>query len=239
MPYRRLPNTDTARLKAMSVAISKSMHVHPDELAFSYKTLQKAKYFISTYKQSLEHKKIGYSDKSEKGSEYHNAQRKARLYVSHFIQVVNFCIAREEFNADIREFYGLEKLGRKLPPLDTDEDIIKWGRKVIDGEDKRTMQGGTPILNPRIALVKISYDKFLMAQRNHTMLVTKNHRAVDYVNELRDEANQIILEIWNEVEDKYKDLPAAERRAKAEEYGLKYVFRKGELKEDNTQEYGE
>ncbi|HPY83239.1 MAG TPA: hypothetical protein PLU45_07770, partial [Bacteroidales bacterium] len=82
---------------------------------------------------------------------------------------------------------------------------------------------------PRIALVKITYEKFLEAQRNHAILQSKNSRTTDYINELREKANEIILSIWNQVEDHFKDLPAEEKRKQAEQYGLKYVFRKGEL----------
>jgi len=36
--------------------------------------------------------------------------------------------------------------------------------------------------------------------------------------------------LWNEIEASFASLPEEERRAKAEKYGLVYVFRKNELK---------
>ncbi|MFO8021489.1 MAG: hypothetical protein R6U65_03405, partial [Perlabentimonas sp.] len=50
------------------------------------------------------------------------------------------------------------------------------------------------------------------------------------LEELRKEANQIILNIWNEVEDTFKDKPDHERRENSQEYGVVYVYRKNELK---------
>ena len=47
--------------------------------------------------------------------------------------------------------------------------------------------------------------------------------------DLRPVADDIILRIWNEVEDSFKDLPDNLRREKASEYGLVYIFRKNEL----------
>ena len=38
-----------------------------------------------------------------------------------------------------------------------------------------------------------------------------------------------ILNVWNEVEDSYKDIPEDLKRKKAQEYGLAYVYRKNEL----------
>jgi hypothetical protein len=128
-------------------------------------------------------------------------------------------------------FYGLEKYPRKVPSLQTDKDIIIWGEKIIKGEDQRVMKGETPILNPRIALVKIHYQKFLESQRNHAILSNKDERASEYIEELRREAHEIIVHIWDEVEQNFSDVnPPEERRKLAEEYGIKYVFRKGELK---------
>ncbi|MEA1898046.1 MAG: hypothetical protein U9N53_10350, partial [Bacteroidota bacterium] len=57
----------------------------------------------------------------------------------------------------------------------------------------------------------------------------KNKLLLDKLANLRNEANQIILQIWNEVEDSYKDLPEDMKREKAIQYGLAYVYRKNEL----------
>ena len=45
----------------------------------------------------------------------------------------------------------------------------------------------------------------------------------------REEVDQLIQQIWNEVEATYNDLPEEIRREKASDYGLIYVFRKSEL----------
>ena len=45
------------------------------------------------------------------------------------------------------------------------------------------------------------------------------------VAELRKEADEIILDIWNEVEESFSALPDDFKREKASEYGLIYVYR--------------
>ena len=52
---------------------------------------------------------------------------------------------------------------------------------------------------------------------------------------MRKEADGIVLNIWNEVEKTFSDLPDEEKRYRAQEYGLSYVFRKSELKESSNQ----
>ena len=89
MPYRRLPNTDAARIKAMTNAINKSMSIHPDDLAYSFKIMQKTKFFLPTFKTGINHQRADYSQTIEKGSNFSYLQKRARLYISHFIQVLN------------------------------------------------------------------------------------------------------------------------------------------------------
>jgi hypothetical protein len=47
---------------------------------------------------------------------------------------------------------------------------------------------------------------------------------------MRKEADDIILQIWNEVEEKHDILPEDIRKKESEEYGLVYFYRKNELK---------
>jgi hypothetical protein len=39
MPYRRLPNTDSARLRAMKIALEKGKELPPYKMAYSSKTV--------------------------------------------------------------------------------------------------------------------------------------------------------------------------------------------------------
>lgn len=228
MPYRRLPNTDSARMRALETAYNKSMVVAPVKLAYSPKTYQALKYFLPTFKQVLSLQRQAFQNQISKSGLFTEYQRKAKLYISHFIQVLNLAIIREEISESARVFYGLQDFEKKLPPLSCDQEILAWGEKIIEGENRRMMQGGTPIFNPRIALVKIHYDHYKEAQRNQVFLKNNNNRALEKIAELRPEADKIILDIWNEVEATFENMPAEERRRKAQEYGLSYVFRKTE-----------
>jgi hypothetical protein len=50
------------------------------------------------------------------------------------------------------------------------------------------------------------------------------------VAELREQADQLIQEMWNEVEDSHAHLSDDEKREKASEYGIVYVYRASEQK---------
>lgn len=229
MPYRRLPNTDAARLRALETAMNKSMKLLPAELAISSKTLQRLRFFLPSYKQNIQYQKETLSNQVQKNTVFLDLQKKTRQFISHFVQVLNMAISRDEFPESVRKYYHLEEYGKKVPPLHADVEIIDWGKKIIEGEMKRIAEGGTPIANPRIALVRVKYEQFLDSQKKIHFLKTNTNRAMDKVSELRKEADDIILNIWNEVEEHYKDLDSEERRVKGKDYGLVYVFRKNEL----------
>lgn len=229
MPYRRLPNTDASRLKAMEDAINRSMKVLPSELAFSQKSHQRLRYFLPSFRQALDLLKDIQKNQVERNKEFYELQKNAKTYISHFMQVLNLSIQRGEISEEARKFYDLEYNSRKLPSLNTEQELIEWGKNLIDGEAMRMTRGGAPIMNPRIALVKVKYEQFLEASRNQKFIQKSYNRAHDKIVELRPEADSIILDIWNEVEANYEDLPTDEKRSKSAEYGVHYVLRPSEF----------
>jgi hypothetical protein len=46
---------------------------------------------------------------------------------------------------------------------------------------------------------------------------------------IRTTADDIILQVWNEVEEHYSELNDDDRRESASKYGIHYVFRKNEV----------
>jgi len=229
MPYRRLPNTDLARIRALRSAQDMGEILSSSELGFSFILLRKLHDFLPHFELAIKNHRQAVSEQSVRSKEYNERQKKARLYVSHFIQVLNFTIAREELKSEVREFYGLNVGSQSIPSLVKDIDLIEWGKKLIEGERLRVSAGGNPIYSPSIALVRVNCDKFKDAYNHQKTLQSNTQRFSEQVAERRHEADQIILDIWNEVESHYKDMPEDERREMCSRYGLVYVWRKSEL----------
>ena len=229
MPYRRLPNTDAARLRALKIAFEKGKELPPFKLAFSQITLQKVQSFLSQFEKAMQESRQAYAKQVEKSKDYAAVVKKARIYISHFIQVINMAIIRGDLPSSERKYYGLQDYSGKLPIFNTEADLIKWGEKLIHGETIRSMEARAPITNPTIAVVKVRYEKFLEAYKFQKMLQKNYHRTQERLEELRELANSIIVDIWNEVEETYKDEPDEKRREWAKQYGIIYVFRKNEL----------
>ncbi len=234
MPYRRLPNTDSARLKSLKSAHFKGKDLPPFKLAFSPNSNMKIKSVLPLFENAIYEHKNSLNIQAEKNKEYQNRLKKVRLYISHFIQVVNMAISRYELMQDCRADFGLNEDAKRVPHLNSEEEIIEWGQKLIEGERNRRMRGLNPVTNPTIAVLKVHYDKFLEYYNYQKSLKMRSQRAQEQLNVMRAQVDLVIQQVWNEVEGTYGDLPEEMRRDKASDYGLVYVFRKNELNNSNV-----
>ena len=150
------------------------------------------------------------------------------MYISHFIQVLNLAVIRGEIKKEQKALYKLDQQNHILPDLSTEEDLLIWGKNIIEGEQERTRLGGFPIYNPSINKVKVYYDIFQENSINQKMHRKTTNRVYENLEVLRKQADAIILDIWNQVEEYYKDkLPYARLRS-CQDYGVIYYYRTGE-----------
>lgn len=212
----------------MKTALDKAKTLSPLQVPYSQAAFQKLRYFLPDFEQAIIYQKEALANQVRNNKAYTNLVKKAKLYISHFIQVLNFAIARGEISPNVREFYGFEENDKKVPSLTTEAELINWGEKIIKGEAQRLMQRGNPLTNPTIAVVKVNYEKFLSANRSQKIFQATNTRMTEKVASLRSQADEIILNIWNDAEATYIELPDEERREKTSEYGVIYVYRKTE-----------
>lgn len=237
MPYRRIPNTDQARLRSLMTAMEKGELYDMYDLAFTQKTFVEIKSFMPIFEKSLLEYKQAHDIQVNSSNRYQEKVRKARLYVSHFIQVLNLSVIRGEVKAENQELYGLRADSRNVPDLGTESALLRWGDRTIDGERQRIGLGGTAIYTPSIANVKVHFDIFKDAYNKQKVLQNNTARYLDNIAGLRTKADEIILQVWNEVEKHFAEGDDMERRLmKCREYGLIYYYRKGERKPEDVKQ---
>lgn len=235
MPYRRLPNTDQARIRALKAVVAKGDTYNVYDLAVSLKSLSEARNFLVKFEAAQKYYAQCYERQSKAAPKHQSNVKMARLFVSHFIQVLNMSVIRSEIRATHKDFYGLDVKNHTVPDLSAETALVEWGKKVIEGEHKRLSQGGIPIYNPTIAKVKVHYDIFLESYEKQKNLQSLTARSLDMLASMRKDADALILDIWNQVEKKYADvLPNEKRLDLCRSYGLIYYYRTSE-KRDNKQ----
>ncbi|MCR5050581.1 MAG: hypothetical protein K6A36_05805 [Paludibacteraceae bacterium] len=230
MPYRRLPNTDLARLHALHEAARRAQEADFNEQVLPYKMLSEIQRFLVPFENAVMQSKDNYETKVNANKQYRHVVQNARMYISHFIQVLNLAVIRGEIKKEQKLLYGLDPHNHIVPDLASEENLLEWGKKIIEGEQKRMANGGFPIYNPAINKVKVHYDIFCEHQRQHVFHVQNTERVHGDLEPLRAKADAIIVEVWNQVEKYYSNLLPYAKMLKCQMYGVIYYYRKGEKK---------
>ncbi|MCM1034374.1 MAG: hypothetical protein NC038_01980 [Paludibacter sp.] len=230
MPYRRLPNTDQARLYALRKAVERANQADFTEQVIAYKTRNEAQRILLLFENKVQQYRQSYQTKVSANKQYRHIVQNARMYISHFIQVFNLAVIRGDIKKDLKEMYHLDPNNHVVPDLSSEEDLLRWGQYIIEGETKRVKQGGFPIYNPTISKVQVHYDIFKERQVTQTMHKKTANRSYEEIEELRKQADGIILEVWNQVEQYYQSYLPYEKLCACQNYGLVYYYRTGEKK---------
>ncbi len=226
MPYRRLPNTDAARLRALILALKKGKQISPTNLAYKYNYFHKLEILIPKFDEAVKDSDIKLKEQAKISEQYREAKRKARLYVSHFVQVLNMCISRDEMPEKTRTLYKLPIEGTKVPSINKDEDLLQLSKDIMEGEAKRTQKGETQIFNPRMSFVKIHVEKFAVVMHEYKKTQNDYQNAQIQVQRLRPDVDDLILKIWNQVELHFEQLDDEQRIKKLGDYGIVFFERK-------------
>jgi hypothetical protein len=228
MPYRRLPNTDQARIRALQAALEQCNQTSVTDLAFSIKTKNEVSSFLPVFEGARQEYIMCLEKQVTTSKKYQTQIKTVRLYISHFIQVLNFSVIRNEIKKESKRLYGLDPANFSVPDLSTESALIIWGELIINGEQERLKLGGTPIYNPAIAKVRVHYDIFKDAGISQKIFQKSTNRYLEQLAALRKNADELILDLWNQVEESFKSHPEEVRRSLCQTYGLRYYYRKNE-----------
>lgn len=238
MPYRRLPNTDLSRIAAMKRITDMGNVKHNDVQILNFRTVHEVSLVLSKFQKAQREYQQCYDTFIKINKTFKTETQNARMYISHFIQVMNLSIQRGELKKSIKTGYGLDPDSNAVPDLTNEQNISDWGEKIIRGEEARILKGGMPVYNPTIAKVKVHYDIFKDHLFNIRILRDNVARTLDEITKMRPEVDDIILDIWNQIEQTYDDLPFDLKIEKCKAFGLIYYFRnteKAKLKADKMQ----
>ena len=230
MPYRRLPNTDKARVRSLEMAINRMRNndyytpvLSTELFSKAEKKLQQFREAVDRYTESLE-TQVNYS----KSESYQTRLKNAKMYVSHFLTVFNMCVKRGEMKAKDREYYSFTEDSGELPDMSSDIAVIRCCENTIKGEKLRISKGGIPIYNPTIAKVAVHYDLFKELYDKQCELRQLTDEALLVVSLMRPQVDEVILDVWNSIENYFPDLTGEKKMKMCRDYGLIYYYRTGE-----------
>jgi hypothetical protein len=197
--------------------------ISPELFNRADKKLQQFKDAVDRYVKSLE-TQVNYS----KSDAYQARLKNAKMYVSHFLTVFNMCVKRGEMKSSDRAFYAIEVNSGELPDMSSDIAVIRCCENTIKGERLRMEKGGVPIYNPTIAKVAVHYDLFRELYDKQCELRQLTDEALLVVSLMRPQIDEVILDVWNSIEDYFSDLTGEKKLKACREYGLIYYYRTSE-----------
>ena len=228
MPYRRLPKTDAARLKALKTLLENNEVYTVRNRFISWQTLNRARPAYDRLLTATQQYKLTLATQVRNNAKIDRLLHNATMYVSHFIQVLLMSVERGEIKRKSLSLYHLPQDATALPNLKTADGVMEWGRNIIEGEKARLKNGGRPIYNPTIGMVSTHYDIFYDIYTQQKRLQERTAKALADIQQLRPEADEVLLDLWNQIEAHFRNEPPERRFNLCRQYGVVYYYRRHE-----------
>jgi hypothetical protein len=224
---KKLPETDEERIIAIQSALNQ------EELNEYGILSQEEIQNLDTFLISFEGAKFVYNqaieDENKAKAQYIEFFKNAQLYISHFIQVLQFTAIRNEIKAENLALYGFKE-GREmvLPGLSTEETVMLWGENIIRGEMERISRGGVPLYNPAIAKVKVHYELFKETTQSLKIYKQNVLRLHNSLHDMQKKADDWLIDIWTRLEERIQSLSPEEQSTLFKVYKIQSLHRRGE-----------
>lgn len=228
MPYRRLPKTDATRLKALTAVLDNKDIYTVRNRVVDWSVLNRCRPAYDKLFTALEQYKIRLTAQKRVSKKLCILQHNATMYVSHFIQVLYLAIERGEIKRELKPLYGIDENETSVPPLKNAEQLISVGKQIVEGEKNRIKRGGLPIYNPTIGKVATHLGIFAEAYKEQQIKMEMTDKALANIQALRADTDEIILDLWNQIEAYYASLPPEERFNSCRKLGIIYYYRRHE-----------
>lgn len=228
MPYRRLPKTDAARLKALKTLLENNDVYTARNRFLDWKTLNRAQPAYDRLLTAYGQYRVNHQAQTRHAGKVERLQRNAAMYVSHFVQVLLLSVERGETKRSLLSGYGMDVDATTVPNIKTPDRLLEWGRKIVEGEKARIKQGGRPIYNPSIGMVSTHLDIYREALEQQRLLQQRTQRSSADLQAVRPEVDEILLELWNQIEKHFENEPPEVRFAECRKLGVVYYYRRHE-----------
>ncbi|MBX2958318.1 MAG: hypothetical protein KF732_00030 [Flavobacteriales bacterium] len=220
MGYRRLPTTDKARYLALE---RMSNIIGSDDLGVLLNKEKELMILLDEFGNLLEKRERLAEQKKHTNRIKSILTTKLRLYVSHYLQVLNFSIDRGEMDKMVRKLYGLQVNMGNIPELSNIEHLMTWVEKIINGEEKRVLTDKMPISHPNVKKIEGQKEQLIVQQQE--LLTIENEIKINKqkIVDTRFLVDQFIKQAWNDIEAKFSNETNAVKQQKAARYGVVYV----------------
>ncbi|MBN1187562.1 MAG: hypothetical protein JXB49_35130 [Bacteroidales bacterium] len=230
MPLLEIPRTDDARITFLQrVLIAAEKHKESGYQYLSNETIERIFQFLPSYEAmltGLNLHRMSYENKKQLGN---NGIPKLEAYILDLWEVLKRRVIRNNEPAEVLTYYQLP-LNGTIPKIEYPEEWIEIAYKIILGDTAAQNKGYPAMINPSVK----ELHKILMYAEKKMDIPENNfssQNTPDHIENLRHEANELIMDIIHELRFNLRRKDANEIRQIMSVYGASFSFLKGEKTE--------
>jgi len=230
MIEKKMPETDEERLEILQAIIYREDVARESDKLLNEYELQSLRNFVASYEASVQFILQAKEDEKKALELYRQNMNNAKLYVSHFIQVLLMTVQRGEIKQENLSLYGFDGFAavNKAPDVSTRDSLLKWGENIIKGEAERIGKGGFPLYNPAIAKVKVHFELFKESYFSLDIFKKNLIRLQGNMTDFQTMANDYISDVWTKAEEKYAKYPPTLQATKYRDLRIQPIHQKPE-----------
>ncbi len=157
-----------------------------------------------------------------------HAKKLAIYYEQDFVLNLNRAIRREQFTASARTYYGIALDDDSTLKVTSENQLIDANDVLTNGEANRVADGGTPITFPSIGQVNTAVSNFVTLNNSQAPAMANFDLVQEALAAMNDEADRLILKLWNETETAFDTGDKPSMRRKCRDWGVIYKPSPGE-----------
>lgn len=228
MPTRQLPRTTASRNNALHNAKTKKDNT-PGQTVIQAATVTRLDLAEPELKGLIQDSNNALQAQTDATDLLDPIFASCKMWYSQLIQHMNDAIARGEFTASVRAFYGIDVSDATVPEINSYDDLKTRGQQLIDGEAARVSAGGTLMTFPTVAdFNTLQFTPFKNKLAAQSTAKDGYDNSLEAISNKNADYDDLILRMWNEIELAfYNETPPSLRR-NAREWGVVYTPNKGE-----------
>lgn len=237
MPTLRIPHSDVGRLTFLRTAAQTATKDQANGLIYmTPHTLRELNEFLNIFDLAFLHVSAAVGERSREVEESEAAMVELKLVLDDLWEVLRRRLRRSSEPIGVLRFYGLDVDGQPPSP-DTHEEWLELAEQVIEGDAQAVAAGYAAAVCPSVAELQAALDSARKELDDVTPAERELNRAQKAVLSLRQQADDLILDIVEELRFHSRKEDPASQRHLLRTYGATYRYQPGEVRDlDDVQE---
>ena len=231
MPTLRIPHSDVGRLTFLRMAAQTAVMDQANGIIYiTPDTLHELNDFLNIFDLAFLKVSAAVGERSREVEESEVAMVSLKQVLDDFWEVLRRRVRRHNEPVGVLRFYGLDVDGQP-PQFETHEEWLELAEQVIAGDASAVEVGYASAVCPSVAELQAALDSAKKELSDVTPAERELDRAEAAVLSLRQQADDLILDIIEELHFHTRKEDPASQRHIMRTYGASYRYQPGEVRD--------